>query len=541
VLILNDLYPMAGQLMPTLQLAADAFGLTMDPEEHAPDRLQAALMLEHVRDLLDKVEDDNANYNPARGLEGPAGNFSSVVRRSCRQLADLLFEQVMDAAKLGAPQRVLDAISALATTTLGVERFFTGQRSQYTNPYMLQYAQSLALAMEIEAARLGESAFSFCTGQVRSGRGHYHLQGEQASARRRRQPAKPKPKALEPTIRKKRLGVLHECAGLFKQARQQRVTAKGRERSGSLPARSYETYIDASTAVSPVLAAGTVAHGRASGSSVRSGRAGRRSSRSSHNQQGSVVDEASSAHTGEACEVLYRAGELIYVRPVSGGMWVAQLLEPIIKTSGGANGVRFNADRIKVRYFVPTADLGSYLHAMAFWREGKGGVARMLEDEAAAEHRSCESSGVHFSFEKLDKVTRTTVRGRFSVVLEEARHRGDLVSFTLSEEVLAEARAATSGGEHNQIEEEEEPLQKEGSVEGSVEATVAALVAAAADAAAASHERSEAVRSAQARSAEARATTAEKRDCGRKLQAELAAARRRKRERANGKEGELGA
>ena len=84
---------------------------------------------------------------------------------------------------------------------------------------------------------------------------------------------------------------------------------------------------------------------------------------------------------------------------------------------------------------------------------------------------------VNATFEKLDKVTRTTVRGRFSVVLEEARHRGDLVSFTLSEEVLAEARAATSGGEHNQIEEEEEPLQKEGSVEGSVEATVAALAA----------------------------------------------------------------
>jgi hypothetical protein len=195
---------MAEQLMPTLQLAADAFGLTMDPEEHAPDRLQAALMLEHVRDLLDKVEDDYANYNPARGLEGSAGNFSRVVRRSCRQLADLLFEQVMDAAKLGAHQRVLDAISALATTTLGVERFFTGQRSQYTNPYMLQYAQSLALAMEIEAARrrLGESAFSFCTGQVRSGRGHYHLQGEQASSRRRRQPASPPSRSRKPWSRR---------------------------------------------------------------------------------------------------------------------------------------------------------------------------------------------------------------------------------------------------------------------------------------------------------------------------------------------------
>ena len=184
--------------------------------------------------------------------------------------------------------------------------------------------------------------------------------------------------------------------------------------------------------------------------------------------------------------MLYRAGELIYVRPVSGGMWVAQLREPIIKISGGRSGVRFNKDRPQVRYFVLTADLGSYPHAIAFWRDGKGGAARVLADETAALQRAHESGGVHFSFEKLDRVTRTAVRGRFSAISEEVHHRSSLVSFALSEEALAEARAATCGGEHHRIEEEEEQLLYQ---EADVEAAAAALAAAALEREAAQAER----------------------------------------------------
>ena len=69
-------------------------------------------------------------------------------------------------------------------------------------------------------------------------------------------------------------------------------------------------------------------------------------------------------HSKHTFEVQYRAGDLVYVRSVSGGMWVAQLTEPVIKIGLSGGGERFNIDRPKVRYFVPTAELGSYAHAM---------------------------------------------------------------------------------------------------------------------------------------------------------------------------------
>jgi hypothetical protein len=123
----------------------------------------------------------------------------------------------------------------------------------------------------------------------------------------------------------------------------------------------------------------------------------------------------------------------------------------------GADGVRFNEDRPKVRYFVPTAALGSYPHAMAFWADGKGGVALRLLDGAAAVARAAASDGEHFSFEKVDHVTRTTVRGRFiGCISEEAHHRSSLVSFALTPDALREAHAATVGGSHTQVESDED-------------------------------------------------------------------------------------
>ena len=123
----------------------------------------------------------------------------------------------------------------------------------------------------------------------------------------------------------------------------------------------------------------------------------------------------------------------------------------------GADGVRFNEDRPKVRYFVPTAALGSYPHAMAFWADGKGGVALRLPDGAAAVARAVASDGEHFSFEKVDHVTRTTVRGRFiGCISEEAHHRSSLVSFALTPDALREAHAATVGGSHMPVESDED-------------------------------------------------------------------------------------
>ena len=108
--------------------------------------------------------------------------------------------------------------------------------------------------------------------------------------------------------------------------------------SWPLPARSYETHVDASTAVQPVLAGDVASAGgvrvRSSGRGRSRGgltqRGGRtqqrgrgRGSGQQQQQQRSSGDAVATNLADEMSEVLYRAGELIYVRPLSGGMWVA--------------------------------------------------------------------------------------------------------------------------------------------------------------------------------------------------------------------------
>ena len=105
VLVLNDIYPLAVHVLPTLILAADAFALTSDARQHAPDRLQSALLMQSVSDLLSGIEDGNAAFNPARGLQGPIGNFSGCLRRSAQQLSDQLFQQVTIAVWSSGLQR----------------------------------------------------------------------------------------------------------------------------------------------------------------------------------------------------------------------------------------------------------------------------------------------------------------------------------------------------------------------------------------------------------------------------------------------------
>ena len=162
------------------------------------------------------------------------------------------------------------------------------------------------------------SAFSFFTGDERRYRGHYHLQGVQAVAAPRRQPAKPKPKQLESAIRKKRLDVLCELAATFKQSRSERVTAKGRERSGTLPAFAYGP-----SAVPPPTA--SERERPKHGPKLSSGR---------QTDAGGASSSGSSGASAGTAEVLYRAGDVVFVQPVSGGMWVAQLTEPVVRTMG---------------------------------------------------------------------------------------------------------------------------------------------------------------------------------------------------------------
>ena len=189
VLVLNDMFPMVTKLMPALIMAADAFGLTLDSEEHAVNRSHAALLLRPIAELVQEIEDDNAVFNPRRGLEGPMGNFSLVVRRSAKQLTTLLLDQVEQAQLIGAPQRCLDALSALATTTLNIETFFTCQRHHWPNPYALQYAQSWVLAILQEGYRNGASTPFSVARKQKARRGHYHSSGDVEASIRTYKPA----------------------------------------------------------------------------------------------------------------------------------------------------------------------------------------------------------------------------------------------------------------------------------------------------------------------------------------------------------------
>ena len=100
---------------------------------------------------------------------------------------------------------------------------------------------------------------------------------------------------------------------------------------------------------------------------------------------------------------LFRCGDIVIVRPLRAQLWLAQLLEAVIETSPGC----FNVDRPRCRYFVPTTELGAYEHALAWWAE-RGEPLRLCDAEAALA-RAASSAGVHFSFEKLDHVTRSTI------------------------------------------------------------------------------------------------------------------------------------
>ena len=115
-------------------------------------------------------------------------------------------------------------------------------------------------------------------------------------------------------------------------------------------------------------------------------------------------------------------------------------MEPVVELSPGC----FNVDRPLCRYFVPTEQLAGFPHALAWWQERGAGLR--IADEAAALQRASVSDGVHFSFEKKDTVTRSTICGKFepSSLSEHIEWRNELASFAVTELALAAAREAVS-------------------------------------------------------------------------------------------------
>lgn len=158
-------------------------------------------------------------------------------------------------------------------------------------------------------------------------------------------------------------------------------------------------------------------------------------------------------------------------------IWLAQLTEPVIEISPG----RFNVDRPTCRYFVRTEALAGYPHALEWWQQR--GQDLRLADEAAAIARAAASDGVHFSFEKIDRVTRSTICGRVepASMLEHITWRNQLVSFAIPELALASARELVSG---IGPQAEEAANESQGDEEGTASlapAELAAVVAAASD------------------------------------------------------------
>ena len=162
--------------MPALGSISDAFCLSEDDSKHSLNLFHAALQLEVCQDMLDKIENDNFHiHGVARGREGDAGNFSGVVRRSVRQLVDGFTGYVAFLSELGVPTRCFDAMCTRAAMTLMNENFFTEMRRRWPNPYSGQYAQSHAVAVNVEAMRsgAGSDGFIFFTGASSGKAKHY--------------------------------------------------------------------------------------------------------------------------------------------------------------------------------------------------------------------------------------------------------------------------------------------------------------------------------------------------------------------------------
>ena len=275
------------------------------------------------------------------------GNFSLVLRRSSRQLHRLLLEQTEDARRLGAPLRCLNALVAMATTTLPVECFFTNQRSLFPNPYTTQYAHSWETSLLIEAARHGLVPFSFSTCYYRRGRGHYHQSGAIVGAQRTFMAKRAKPKAVSKKQRTRRLAALRGLAALFKQSRQGRVTDKGKEQVGSQPASTYRPPAVLSAALPhPSLLHMASATGSASA--------------------GALADGTE--------EVRFRSGDVVTVRSTSGAMWIAQLKQPIIcsmeQRESGLPVATFTPPRVSCR--VPL--LCAHCRALCARARARGGL-----------------------------------------------------------------------------------------------------------------------------------------------------------------------
>ena len=424
VLLLNDARPFALRLLPAMLHTADAFCLTADTEHHAVNRAHTALMLEELRDLMDHIEETNhTNYQVARGLQGERGNFSNIVRRSCRQLPTQLLSQCSTVASLGAPRRCMIALSPKATLTLVVENSFVGQRKQWSMPYVLQYADQHAINEDMDVRRTGGSdAYCHYTGS-RPNRDHYSQAGIRA-APQRFQLAKKAPRGREKGDEcKKALTVLQCAARLFLKAQQGCVTDKAKEAVGSKPAVAYARRLAPSSTIEAADA-----HGLPSFFGCSSSSAGP-SARAAPSHRGAPREE-----------VMYRPWTLIFIRGQCRRLEIAELTQSVTQFVYGDGEVRISRQRIACRYFVETSEILQWAAAKAYW------AAHGITTAADIDRCMSERDGVPFSFFSTDTVAHSAILCAVPACFQRERHERNLVSFSLALEDLQDGRELMSGG-----------------------------------------------------------------------------------------------
>jgi len=237
---------------------------------------------------------------------------------------------------------------------------------------------------------------------------------------------------------------------LFKQARQGRVTDKGKKKVGSKPAAAY-----APALVPPATAIQLAADAVGLGSLAPSGSSG-----------------ASSSHMATASEtvVVYRAMSLVFVRGTGNRLFVAQLLDPLIHTTLSSGVVQVNLQYLRGTYFVPTSDIPSWPIAMAFWKNH--GIA----NQAAADDRAAQSDGVHYSVYGRNAVSlaHSTIISAIDRPSEKSYLWMNLASFAIDEQELVSARELMSGGPAQPMEDDAEAEAAEREAETAATAAAAA-------------------------------------------------------------------
>ena len=217
---------------------------------------------------------------------------------------------------------------------------------------------------------------------------------------------------------------LAPAARLFQQARQGRVTDKGKEAVGSKPTIAYARRPAPSTA-SEVAAD---AHGLPS-FFIRSGGNGPSSS------------AAGLSSGGPSEELLYRAWTLVFIAGPRRRLEIAELTQSLTQFVYNSGEVRVSRQRIACRYFIKTSEILEWPAAKAYWS------AHGITTTAEIDRCMSESDGVPFSFYSTDTVAHSVILGAVPASFQKERHGRDLVSFSLAIEDLQAGRELVSGGE----------------------------------------------------------------------------------------------